>query len=102
MSSRRLAAILAIDVVGSSRLVEADEADALGAVRGTRAPGFSLPGRTKIGTWRGRGRRTFVVARRDVPAVRFALAGAKDDELIVSTPDADAVAARIRKRAGLV
>jgi adenylate cyclase len=32
MSSRRLAAILAIDVVGSSRLVEADEAGALAAI----------------------------------------------------------------------
>jgi uncharacterized protein len=77
------------------------EADALGAVRGIRAPGYSLPGRTKIGTWRGRGRRTFVVARRDVPAVRLSLSGAKFDELILSTPDADAIAATVRARAGL-
>src|SRR4051794_1890773 len=77
------------------------ERDALGAVRGMRAPGFALPGRTKIGTWRGGGRRAFVVARRDVPAVRVTLQGARYDELLVSTPEADAVVAEVRARAGL-
>jgi hypothetical protein len=34
------------------------EPDALAAVSGLRAPGLAVPGRTKIGVWRGRGRRT--------------------------------------------
>ena len=75
------------------------EEDALAAVRGLRAPGLALPGRTKIGTWRRRGHRGFVVARRDVPAVRVRLAGAPYDELIVSTGDARDVAARLERAA---
>ena len=68
------------------------EPDALGAVRGIRAPGFAIPGRTKIGTWRRRGHRTVVVVRSGVPALRVLLAGAGPDELLVSTPDAAALA----------
>src|SRR4051812_39165137 len=77
------------------------ERDALAAVRGMRAPGLALPGRTKIGTWRRRASRAFVVARRDVPAVRVSLRGAGYDELLVSTEDAQAAADRIRSHAVL-
>ena len=77
------------------------EDDALATVRGLRAPGLAIPGRTKIGTWRRRGSRAFVVARRGVPAVRVALEGAGPDELILSTRDAEAVAGAVRTRAGL-
>jgi len=76
------------------------EDDALEAVRGVRAPGLAIPGRTKIGTWRRRGWRTFAVARRGVPAVRLALSGARHDELIASTHDARGVAAAVRARVG--
>lgn len=77
------------------------EPDALAAVRGLRAPGLNLPWSKKIGTWRWKGRRQFAVARRDVPAVRVYLDGQKFDELIVSLPDAERVADRLRPRAGL-
>ena len=77
------------------------EPDALAAVRGLRAPGLAIPGRTKIGTWRGRGSRRFVVAHRGVPAVRVTLRGVKPDELLVSTDDAEAVARSVRAHAGL-
>jgi alpha-beta hydrolase superfamily lysophospholipase len=70
-------------------------------VRGLRAPGLAVPGRTKIGTWRRAGGRAFVVARRDVPAVRVALNGARYDELLVSDAAAPELAARIRESAGL-
>ncbi|GII16583.1 hypothetical protein Ppa05_33090 [Planomonospora parontospora subsp. antibiotica] len=70
-------------------------------VRGLRAPGLAVPGRTKIGTWRRAGSRSFVVARRDVPAVRVALSGARYDELLVSDAAAVELAARIRESAGL-
>ncbi|MFC9515714.1 alpha/beta hydrolase [Nocardiaceae bacterium NPDC056970] len=75
-------------------------ADAFANTRGMRAPGLGVPRRLRIGTWRGRGARTFVVARAGVPAVRVRTvgraAGAELDELIVTTPDAAQVAGRIR------
>jgi len=71
-------------------------ADPLAAVHGMRAPGLAIPGRTKIGTWRGWGRRMFVVARRGIPAVRVRLEGVGYTELLVSVPDADAVCAQLR------
>jgi uncharacterized protein len=79
------------------------EHDGLGAVQGLRAPGLALPGRVKIGTWwRRRGRRTFVVVRRGMPAIRVRLAGTKPDELLVSTSSADTLAEALRARAGSV
>jgi hypothetical protein len=74
------------------------EPQPLAAVRGLRAPGLSIPGRTKIGTWRRFRRRGFVVARRDMPAVRVRLAGGPYDDVLISTPDAEATAAAIQKR----
>ncbi len=68
------------------------ERDALAAVGGVRAPGLAIPGRTKVGTWRRRGHRTVVVVRSGVPALRVRLEGAGPDELLVSTPDAEALA----------
>ena len=68
--------------------------DGIAAVRGLRAPGLGLPGR-KIGTWRGRGRRTLVCVRRGQPAVRLRLDGQRWDELLVGTDEAEAVAAAL-------
>lgn len=79
------AAVTSVDVVE----------DPIAAIRGLRAPGLALPGRTMIGTWRGRGERRFVVARRGVPAVRVRLRSEHFDELLVSTDDARAVAESI-------
>lgn len=69
--------------------------NALTAVTGVRAPGLHLPGRTKIGTWRHAGRKTFAVARRGVPAVRIDLAGQRYDRLVLSVRHARAIAARL-------
>jgi uncharacterized protein len=74
------------------------EPDPIKAIRGIRAPGLAIPGRTKIGTWRGHGYRSFVVARRGVPAVRVGLATGKYDELLVSTPEAEQIADTLRAR----
>jgi hypothetical protein len=73
-----------------------ERADALAAVSGLRAPGVAVPGRTKIGVWRGHGRRRFVVARRALPAVCVTLDGARHDELIISTEHAEQIAEQIR------
>jgi hypothetical protein len=71
------------------------EADGLGSVRGLRAPGLALPGRRKIGTWRGFGeqpRRTAVSVRAGEPAVRIALTGTRWDQLAIGVPDAETLA----------
>jgi len=75
-------------------------ADGFANVRGMRAPGLAVSGRIRIGTWRGRGMRMFVVARRGVPAVRVCTvgtaAGADVDQLIVTTDDPAVDAQRVR------
>lgn len=75
-------------------------ADPFANTRGMRAPGLGIPRRLRIGTWRGGGVRTFVVASAGVPAVRVRTlgrtAGAEFDQLLVSTRDAVQVADRIR------
>ncbi len=69
--------------------------DALAATKGLRAPGLALPGSRKIGTWRSKGHKMFVVARRGEPAVRVELEGQPYATLLVSSPDAPQVARRI-------
>jgi hypothetical protein len=72
--------------------------DAVGAARGVRAPGLGLPGRRKIGTWRGRGRKALVSVRRGQPAVRVRLEGQRWDELLIGSDDATELAASLNRR----
>ncbi len=76
------------------------EGDALAAATGLRAPGLAIPGRVKIGSWRRRGGRAVVVARRGVPAVAIGLEGVGPERLLISTPHAEAVAGALRERLG--
>ncbi len=69
--------------------------DAVAATSGLRAPGLAIPGSTKIGTWRGKDGKSFVVARRGMSAVKVELTGQEFTGLLVSTPDAQEVATRI-------
>ena len=71
------------------------EDDGLRAARGLRGPGLALPGRRKIGTWRGRGRRTLVSVRAGEPAIRIALTGQRFDEVVLSHPAAGTWADRL-------
>ena len=73
-----VSAVKAVDVVD----------EPLRAVAGIRAPGLHWPGRTKIGTWRSRGRKTFAVAGAGRPAVQIELHGQTYDRLVVSVADA--------------
>src|SRR5215210_3029285 len=100
LTAREKLASLHGDVRVPSRSIQAVavEPRPLAALRGLRAPGLSIPGRTKIGTWRRYRHRGFVIARRDVPAVRVRLTGAQYDDLLVSTPDAEAIVGAIRRR----
>ena len=71
------------------------EQDALSATQGMRAPGLALPGRRKIGTWRGKGR-TLVSVRAGEPAVVVELDGQAVDRLVVGVEgDAAALAAQL-------
>ncbi|WP_370332728.1 hypothetical protein [Mycolicibacterium hippocampi] len=65
-------------------------------VKGFRSPGLHVPARTKIGTWRRSGRRTFAVARARQSAVRIELTGERYNTLVVSVPDAATVAQELR------
>ena len=69
--------------------------DGLRAARGLRAPGLALPGRVKVGTWRGRAGRSYVTVRRG-PALRLRLRGFRYDTVLVSTPDAERLADAVR------
>jgi hypothetical protein len=57
-------------------------------LRGIRAPGMGLPGRTALGTWRYRGGKDFAALYRDKPAVVVELDNAEFNRLLVSTEDA--------------
>lgn len=71
------------------------ETEPIKATSGLRAPGLGVPGSVKIGTWRGKGRRMYVCARRSVPAVRIEASGLDRDAYLVSVPDAAAVVAAL-------
>jgi hypothetical protein len=70
--------------------------DGLAATRGLRAPGLSLPGVVKLGTWRGRGHKTLVAVRRNQPALRIHLTGQRYDTLLIGADDASALAQSLR------
>lgn len=74
------------------------EDDGLAAARGMRAPGLGVPGRRKVGTWRGRGR-TLVSVRRGQPAVVVDLADKRFARLVIGTADAAAVASQLKAHA---
>lgn len=85
-----------VDVpVAAIRHVEVVE-NAFDAVRGLRAPGLAIPGVTRVGTWRGRGRRSYVVARAGQQAVVVDLEGQRYDRLVLSTGDAASLRDRLR------
>jgi hypothetical protein len=69
--------------------------DGLAAVTGLRAPGLSVPGRTKFGTWRRRQGTTVVLVRGRGPALRIRSTTGRARDVLVSTPHAAELAAQI-------
>ena len=70
--------------------------DALAAAHGLRAPGLSLPGVRKLGTWRTKDGAEFVVARSGQAGVRLTLTGQKLASVLLGHDHAQALADRIR------
>ncbi len=92
----RIAGLLRDQVVPRTAVTAVEVVDdGLSAARGVRAPGLAIPGRRKIGTWRGRGVRRFVDVRAGQPALRLRLQGQRYDELLIGHDDASALAARL-------
>ncbi len=95
----RIAGLLRDQVVPRSAVTGvAVVPDGLAAARGLRAPGLALPGRRKVGTWRGRGVRRLVDVRRGQPALRLHLAGQRYDEVLVGSDDAAELATQLTVR----
>ncbi|MGS0683569.1 alpha/beta hydrolase [Nakamurella sp. GG22] len=93
----RWVALLRRDVIvpwDSIRDVEV-VAEPMRLVRGLRAPGLSLPGRTKIGIWRKSGRKTLAVTRRGRPGLRLRLRNHGYEQILLSVPDGAGLADRI-------
>ena len=96
----RVAGLIRAQVVDRSAITDVDVVeDGLSAARGLRAPGLAVPGRRKVGTWRGRGVTRFVDVRRGQPALRIRLRGHRYDELLVGDDAAATLAQRLRPHA---
>ncbi|MEQ8718308.1 MAG: hypothetical protein RIE08_11930 [Acidimicrobiales bacterium] len=78
------------------------EHDSRGALRGMRLPGTAVPGRTWLGTWRGRGHKTMVRIRKGEPAVSIAADGQSFTHYLVSVESPEAVVAQIAEGSGQV
>jgi hypothetical protein len=72
-------------------------AEPIRLVSGLRAPGLSWPGRTKIGTWRKSGQKTFAVTRKGRSGLRLRLRGHDYDQIVLSVPDAAGLADKINR-----
>ncbi len=73
--------------------------DAWPELRGLRAPGTGLPNVIAVGTRRGSFGKDFVAVHGNGPAVVVDLSGNEFGRLVVTTEDANAVAAAILKAA---
>lgn len=67
----------------------------IAATRGWRAPGLAVPGRRKVGHWRGRSGHELVAIRRGEPAIRVHLEGHHFASMLLGTPDAADLAERL-------
>ena len=74
--------------------------DGLEAARGLRAPGFALPGRRKVGTWRSSAGKTLVAVHGHRPAVRLTLAGQRYAALLLTTDAPEELATSLTSHVG--
>ncbi len=67
-------------------------------VHGLRAPGLAVPWRTRIGTWRAKGRKIFAVTTRHTPGIRLELQGHDFAQVLLSLPAPDGLAEQLLAR----
>jgi hypothetical protein len=79
------------------RTIEA-VADPFRLIHGLRAPGLAVPWRTKIGTWRNHGRKTFAVTRKGLPGLRITLHDGSFDEILLNAEHPAALLEQIAAR----
>lgn len=65
------------------------------SISGLRAPGLSVPGGSRIGTWRTDRQRIFVCVHGPGPAVRIECSNGRYRTFLVSVDDPASIAARI-------
>jgi pimeloyl-ACP methyl ester carboxylesterase len=75
--------------------------DGFTGVTGVRAPGLALPGRVRIGTWRGSRGNTFAVVHQGKSAVQLTLKDQKYCRVVVEVEDVEDAAREVREAAGL-
>jgi hypothetical protein len=73
-------------------------ADPYRLVHGLRAPGLAVPWRTRIGTWRAKGRKIFAVTTRHTPGIRLELQGHDFAQVLLSLPAPDGLAEQLLAR----
>jgi hypothetical protein len=66
-------------------------ANGMTEVHGLRAPGTEVPGRIKVGTFRGASGTTFAVCHGDDPAVVLELTNAAFDRIVATVDDPEQV-----------
>lgn len=72
--------------------------DGVAAARGLRAPGLAIPGRRKVGTWRGRKAKRLVAVRGGRPALLLTLTGHRWSELLLDVDAPEQAAAALSAR----
>lgn len=77
--------------VVSARVVD----EPMKAISGLRAPGYSLPGHAKLGTWRHHDGKDFIAVYADRPAVELVLSNQPYERLLVAVDDPAALVAEL-------
>jgi hypothetical protein len=92
----KVAGLLRSQRVPVSAVVRAEVVpDGLTAARGMRSPGLGVPGRRRVGTWRGLHGKRLICVRAGQPALRVSLTGQSWTEMLLDVDAPEQVAASL-------